>query len=1260
MEFVSEGATALTGWSTAALMQNQPAYGELIVPEDRQRVWDEVQAGLATRQPFVLQYRIRTADGSLRWVWERGRGAFDAADQLVFIEGFIADDTARVEAEQAVRESEQRFRAYVEQAADALFVYDDDGRLLDVNPQACRSLGYSREELLELHLPDFDPAVRLEELRQEWARIGSGPHPAVQSQHRRKDGTRFPVEVHSGGFEVRGRRLHLALARDITERAQAEARSRRLRDLGLAVAGASELPEALRHALEAAMAIAGVEAGGIYVVNEATGSLELVCHAGLPAGFVAEVTELPEGSPNARWARLGSVFHGSVDLLDLPAGSRERRAGFKALSLLPVTRESRLVALLNITSCTVDEVPVAARHSLESVASLVGGILDRTRAQEALRRANAELEQRVEARTRELARSEEQFRVLFETSRDAILTTDETGRILDCNQAAVTLFGVTSKAEFLQGDLRHWSAPRQPGGAELSDLVADVVSQSMRGLNPFFEWVHRRADGTEFTAEVAISQALIDGRQVLQGLVRDISQRKAAENQLRASEARFRQLLELAPLPMGLANDRGELTFLNARHILTFGYSRDELPDLEAWWQRAYPDTAYRRQVRERWDAAVARAVASGADIEPQEYLVTCRDGTVRDIIVSGIQLGPDVLATFLDVTTLRKADAELRKLRRAVEQSPTAVVITDQTGTIEYANPRFEVQTGYPRDEVVGLNPRFLKSGVHPPEFYRELWITLRAGQVWRGELCNRRRDGTLFWESTAIAPVQDNLGRLTHYVAIKEDITERRRIASELQQAKEVAEAANQAKSRFLANMSHEIRTPMNAILGFAQLLQREPNLNPEQHQHLATINRSGEHLLRLINDVLDMSKIEAGRMRLTPVDCDFQALVEDMTAMFRLRTQEKGLEFRVRCDAGVPARLYADAGRIRQVLLNLLGNAVKFTERGWIDLHVTATAAPPAGDSPDAAGARPWVQVSLEVTDTGTGIAPEDLGRVFDPFEQTQAGQRLGGTGLGLAISRQLARLLGGDLTVTSQAGAGSTFRFTWVAPVPETAGAAGLRLAEPPRVRTLHPGNPPATILVVDDTESNRDVLRLLLEEHGFVVHDAADGAEAVAYCRARPPALVLMDRRMPGLDGLEATRQIRAGPAGATPRILIVSANVLGTAEDDWRLAGADGFLGKPVRHDELLARIATLLHLDYVEQPPAPAPGSPAEIRKTAGQLPAGLRADLVKATEGGDVSRLRELIAQQVVPLDPGLGERLGHFVATFDYAALLEALRP
>ena len=603
------------------------------------------------------------------------------------------------------------------------------------------------------------------------------------------------------------------------------------------------------------------------------------------------------------------------------------------------------------------------------------------------------------------------------------------------------------------------------------------------------------------------------------------------------------------------------------------------------------------------------------------------------------------------EVAERRSREAELRNLWLAVEQSPVTVMITDPEARIEYVNPQFERDTGYTAAEVAGRNPRLLKSGVNGPEFYAAMWQRLRAGLPWQGEMCNRRKDGSLRWELVSIAPVRAPEGRTTHYVAIKEDITERRHIAESLRQAKENAEAANRAKSVFLANMSHEIRTPMNAVLGFTQLLLREPGNSPRQRQQLTSIMRSGEHLLQIINDILEMARIESGRLKLSPVRFDLTGMLGDLQAMFAQRAQERGIVFTVDFPPGLPAAITADATKLRQVLINLLGNAFKFTPTGGcVALRFQAI--------PVAAGE---VRLEAEVTDSGSGIASEDVDRLFDPFFQSPEGRAAGGTGLGLTISRQFARLMGGDITVRSTPGVGSRFRFHSLAQPAESHDLP--RTSLPAQAWRLSPSWMGCRVLVADDIGDNREVMASMLATAGFDVRHAENGRDAVEQCAVWRPRLVMLDLRMPVMDGFEAARQLRAAHGGEVS-IIASSASVFPEIRDQALAAGANAFLAKPFAEDELfriLTEVAGVRFVDAAdgaEELPAAADAALEACSVEAlHRLPESLLQDLRQALVEADHHRI-ESLAARIRTLDDALGRQIQRLNEFYDYEPLHELL--
>jgi signal transduction histidine kinase/CheY-like chemotaxis protein len=474
-----------------------------------------------------------------------------------------------------------------------------------------------------------------------------------------------------------------------------------------------------------------------------------------------------------------------------------------------------------------------------------------------------------------------------------------------------------------------------------------------------------------------------------------------------------------------------------------------------------------------------------------------------------------------------------------------------------------------------------------------------------------------------------------------------------AQAEKAREEAEAANQAKSAFLASISHEIRTPMNAILGFTQLLLRDPALTPEQKEYLRAIAKSGEHLLTLINDVLEMSRIEAGRASFNPSCFDLHALLKDLEMMFRDRAGAKGVVFVMDASPEAPRCLVTDEGKLRQVFVNLLDNAVKFTDEGSITVRIYVSEAQPRAR-----------RLEVEVEDTGAGVSGEDIGRIFNYFEQAAAGKRFqGGSGLGLAISKEFVRMMGGNITVTSEPNVGSVFRFD--VPIEEGKTEDIPKKGEQGRVLGLRAGQEEVRILVADDTDSNRRLLSKLLSRAGFVVREAVDGEQALKAYEEWRPNLVLMDMAMPVMDGYEATRRLKSTPEGMRTPVIAVTASAFVEDRDAIFAAGADDFIRKPFNHQELYEKIQAYLGVAYmygVEDSPSPqvaaSSGSQALRPEALAILPGDLVSQMRDAAVKGHIDRLRVLM-DDVQNYSPQTAEALRNLAAAYDYETLITLLQ-
>ena len=469
-----------------------------------------------------------------------------------------------------------------------------------------------------------------------------------------------------------------------------------------------------------------------------------------------------------------------------------------------------------------------------------------------------------------------------------------------------------------------------------------------------------------------------------------------------------------------------------------------------------------------------------------------------------------------------------------------------------------------------------------------------------------------------------------------------------AELQKSRDQAEAANQAKSIFLANMSHELRTPLNAILGFSELMSRDSSISPAQKETLNIINRSGAHLLSMINDVLDISKIEAGRFELDIQAFDLHKLLQEIADMVTVRAIEKQLSFRLEIASDIPRYIESDSGKLRQILINLLGNAIKFTQQGGVILRACSHPL----NTPE------MLTLTLEVADSGTGIAQHQQQELFKPFVQlAQDTLNIQGTGLGLAISKALVELMQGSIQVSSTFGVGSTFRVALPVPMAEAKHVSAENNPSP--VKGLAPNQAVKRLLIVDDNFENRLLLATLLKEVEFAVQEAENGQEAIDKFQQWQPDLIWMDMRMPVMDGYEATRRIRQLPNGNAVKIIALTASAFKEQHIDIINAGCEAVLHKPFRAPEIFAALTKYLGVKFIYQE-KPATTSAAKMEITPDMLaaiPEELRQHLRKAAVNLDIEESEKWITD-IYAIAPNVAESLQQLAEHYQFDQIITLL--
>jgi PAS domain S-box-containing protein len=1275
----------------------------------------------------------------------------------------LRSQAARQRAEEALREGETRFRTFVDHAADALFIYDfDQGTIVDVNQQACESLGFTRQELIGTTAVDFHLDSDRAHIESVAKRAAAGESVFDTHWHRRKDGTLFPVEAHTSQYWYGGRRFLLKVARDVTERHQAE--------------------ENLRESEQRYRRIVDTASEGIWELDERY----------VTTLVNRRMAEMLGYEPQEMAGRNLGEFLFEDDVADLPARIAARRQGLTERYEQRYRHKDGSTVWMYVSATSVRD---AGLRFIGSFAMLMD-ITERKRAEEEARNTAA------------------QWQATFDAVQDMVLLLDKDFQILRANRAAAEFLGLPfdkivgghcfnlihgttmPPAECplarMRQSRRHEEVQvlARKGGPWLSVSVDPVFDQNgelthvvhvarditerkraedalrrseaclaegqrlshtgswawspvtlqplywseemsrIYGLNPqedvptaevIWQRIHpedrdrfrelqmkvaQRSSDYEHDHRIVLPDGTVKhihaiGHPVRDeagklveyvGTAMDVTERKRAEDALRRNEAYLAEGQRLVHMGSWAWSPATlQALYWSEEMFRIFGVNPQEgASTAETFWQRIHPEDL------ERTRGVLLKAAAGNMEYE-HDHRIVLPDGTIKHIHAVGHPVLDEngqvveYVGTAVDVTERKFAEDELHKHREHLEdlvkQRTAELAVLNQLvyGSLESGEVGAmwidfkEADTLHALDNtagMLGLEPDptgektyklsnwtnlLADTAVAFPDYApiieeaRERLLGAISGKYknYRAVYPLAMPGGSLKWiDARAEIAKRGDYGQALLMTGTLIDITRLKQAEADLAEAKARAEAANRAKSTFLANMSHELRTPLNAVLGFSRLLKKDPDVTPQQQETLDVIVRSGEHLLNLINNVLDMAKIESGRVALKESEVDLNQLMHEMQSLMGVGAVEKGLRFALERDPDLPRFVAVDAGKLRQVLLNLLGNAIKYTDSGGVKLRARLASIHGSEKA----------KVRFEVDDSGPGISQEDCTRIFFPFVQLggQASAQAG-TGLGLAICKQYVELMGGQIGVTSKPGKGSVFYFE--IPVRVLPSVAERDDLKNPRILGLAEGQPRYRLLIVEDQPENRLLLRRILEPLGFELREAANGQEAVALFEQWHPNLIWMDIRMPVMDGLEAARRIRATKAGADTKIIALTAHALEEEREPIMAAGCDDLVRKPIREQELFGALARHLRLKFIYEKASPqesAPEAPglALRPEQLDALPAELLQDLRHAVVELDTARTRALI-KQVTERDASLGRALETLATRLDYKRLLKLLK-
>jgi len=1185
---------------------------DFIHPDDKEFYLSNLEKAANIGESQSFEYRIVRPDGEIRNIFASGSVVFDENNKPFTGTGVVQDITKRKKGVEALRESEKKYRLLTENTADVIWVLNlTTGKFTYVSPSVFQLRGYTAEEAMNERLEDSLTPDSIEIVKNAiekdveifLANPGLPNSYFNEIQQYCKNGKVIWVEVSTQmQFNSTGDIEVLGVSRNIEERKKAE--------------------NALRASEEKFKTIIDTSPDGI-AITALDGTIQFVTEKIVSMWGYDSADEII-GKNTMEF--IDSSYHEKAIYL-MSEMFNDNLNG--AAEYLMVRKDGSHFYAESNANILRD-----ANNNAIGILYIERDITERKRTEVALKE------------------SEEKFRTVFYISPDAItLSRVSDNVIVSINK------GFTDSLGYSEEDVVGKTTLHFDLWVDTNDRTRlfDMLKTTGK-VDNFEAWFYTKKKELRFGL-MSLTILDINGEKHLINITRDITERKQAEEALKNSEEHFRNLFVNAPI--GIFHSTWDGQFLAANpalaKILEYSNPEELLKTITNMNTQIYEAPSVRSQV-------IDTIKKTSGWVHFDEIRWRRKDNYIITVDMTGRKVLDNkgnfvYLEGFIEDITERKLAEEAlihtsTRLTLATLAGGVGVWDWDVVNNLLLWDDQMFALYGVEKENFNGAYEAW-QSAVHPDykaQGDAEIQLALSGEKQFDTEFKVLWPDGSIH-DIRALAIVQrSSSGKPLRMIGTNWDITEQKKTEALLVKAKQEAEMANKAKSIFLANMSHEIRTPLNAIIGFTQLMNRDKALTETQKEYNAAIIRSGEHLLMLINDILELSKMEAGRVVLNPVNVDLLTLFNDIQSIFKEKAQSKHLRFVFETAENIPLFVRVDESKLRQIFINLIGNALKFTDHGGITVSARVDKVI-EGTS----------HLFVEIEDTGSGIAEDELSKLFNHFTQTSAGINKGsGTGLGLALSRELAILMGGNITVSSKVGKGSVFSFH----VEVQDGQAETQnpvLAK--RVISIREGEKPHRILVVDDKKENLQVVVTLLNMVGFETIEAVNGEDAISKFGEYHPDLILMDLRMPVMDGYEATRRIKLTEKGKQTPIIALTASTFEGHKKRIETLGIQGYISKPFRETELFGIIGKVLGINYKYEDEKPLPQNvnlmdEEAVAAAIGKLPESLKLPMLNAAAVADINLLKNLISS-IQHDNEKLAMYLMEIAKNYDYDYLLKLLK-